>query len=116
MFSTTMATLRAFSAHDPFSYHVQNILEMISGNLGNLNCTRNLPFTGSILLNSEEKTQLFSKGKILQKFSFKFIYQVSKELEEQSLVHLAPNEDTVLSFYDFNVQSSDECKIFLNFY
>ena len=64
MFSFTMATLQAFSVQDPFSIHVQNILEMISGSLGNLNCTRNLPFTGSALLNGEDdEAKPFSKRK-----------------------------------------------------
>jgi len=94
MFFSTFNSLLAFSKIEQFTIHVNTILTIISNAPASLSFDRNLPFTGSILLNNNPSQISLN--------------QFNEELEQKNILHIGVSDDTILSFYDLNLDYIDE--------
>jgi len=72
MFFSTFNSLLAFSRIDPFTNHVNTILTIISNAPGSISFERNLPFTGSILLNNNASQISLDKCNIILSLNGEF--------------------------------------------
>ena len=104
----TLNTVFCFAKHEHFSIYMQIILAIISNTPGGLSFAKNLPTSDLLFYNNQNGSDNTTEERRSFIISFIFISLVHDRLEQNCLIHIGYGEDTLISFYDLNTNSSDE--------
>ena len=119
MLKSVLNTFTAFTKQNP-SDNILHLLTILSSSIGGMNFSLNIPFTDSSLLIDQEETNCMPLEKSIDRYRFHLfiLFLAMNQLENHCLAHLAIEEESILSFYDLNMDYGDEgitsCFLFAN--
>jgi len=100
IFEQALRLLQNYQNIEPFSKNIKGMISSLFNRLGSMSFSKNVPFTSSVLLNDDR-----SKNLSLEELVHRF--------EEKCLLSIGVDEDTILSFYDLQVESTNEALLLM---
>lgn len=90
---------------ESISLCIRCIITALFNGIGRFNTTKNIPFSSSVILKNSDESEDYETSNDYKNFN-KWI--VMKKVEEKCIMKIAIGEDTIISFYDFEIESPNE--------